>query len=291
MIEPAPRPLSRIGSTHRSLRVALDRCAIGVGQDGQWLAETPWPGRVAPGDWRGRLTHHRVFTPMNGGPPMVDALLDAADDAGLIAPDGIRSIRWLFDGPPAEPSAVWAQLTGPERARMDQIAQPTVAALTDALAETLPPGATVLEVGCATGALLGALRARRPDLDLYGVDPEPAMVAHSRRAAPTARVAAGAAQAPPSALPSGWPAAWTAVISRVLAWGVVDPKSAPSTLRALTARVAPDGWLALASALPPLVHAAQIERTTGLTLTRRLATLPDGALTPLYLARRTGDPG
>jgi SAM-dependent methyltransferase len=34
----------------------------------------------------------------------------------------------------------------------------------------LPAGAAVLDAGCGTGATLAAVGARRPDLDLYGVD-------------------------------------------------------------------------------------------------------------------------
>ena len=50
-------------------------------------------------------------------------------------------------------------------------------------AVTLRPGARVLDVGCGTGALLGKL-AQTQDIDCYGVDIEPQMIAVAARRHP-----------------------------------------------------------------------------------------------------------
>jgi ubiquinone/menaquinone biosynthesis C-methylase UbiE len=49
------------------------------------------------------------------------------------------------------------------------------------LAAFLPPGARVLDVGTGPGYLLEYLAARRPDLDLWGLDLAPAMIRRARR--------------------------------------------------------------------------------------------------------------
>jgi ubiquinone/menaquinone biosynthesis C-methylase UbiE len=45
------------------------------------------------------------------------------------------------------------------------------------------PGQRVLDVGCGTGNLLLALGARRPDLDLTGIDPDPLALSRATRKA------------------------------------------------------------------------------------------------------------
>lgn len=58
--------------------------------------------------------------------------------------------------------------------------------VTRTLEETLarfqaPEGARVLDLGCGTGAFLGALASARPDLRLVGADLSPGMLAAARR--------------------------------------------------------------------------------------------------------------
>ncbi|MCO1655032.1 class I SAM-dependent methyltransferase [Pseudonocardia humida] len=53
----------------------------------------------------------------------------------------------------------------------------------------LEPGQRVLDIGCGTGNLLLALGARRPDLDLAGIDPDPKALARATRKARRAGVA------------------------------------------------------------------------------------------------------
>jgi ubiquinone/menaquinone biosynthesis C-methylase UbiE len=61
----------------------------------------------------------------------------------------------------------------------------------------LSAGARVLDLGCGTGAFLGAVAARYRDLALVGLDATPALLAEAHRAVPTARLVEGDAEAPP----------------------------------------------------------------------------------------------
>jgi ubiquinone/menaquinone biosynthesis C-methylase UbiE len=65
------------------------------------------------------------------------------------------------------------------------------------LAATLPPPASVLDVGCGTGRLLRAAALRWPEARLAGVDPAEGMVEVARRLTPGATVQRGLAEALP----------------------------------------------------------------------------------------------
>ncbi len=61
----------------------------------------------------------------------------------------------------------------------------------------LDPGARVLDIGCGTGAFLGAIAARYPVLELTGLELTPALLVEARRRAPSAHLIEGDADAPP----------------------------------------------------------------------------------------------
>src|SRR6185295_685870 len=66
------------------------------------------------------------------------------------------------------------------------------------LTDTLPPGATVLEIGCGTGNYIHALAARRPDLTYFGFDlSEPMLREARRRPSPVRFLSGDAAKAFP----------------------------------------------------------------------------------------------
>ena len=63
----------------------------------------------------------------------------------------------------------------------------------------VPAPDRVLDVGCATGALLGLLAARLPDAELAGIDPAPRMLAAARKRLDGVRLEQAAAERLPFA--------------------------------------------------------------------------------------------
>lgn len=61
----------------------------------------------------------------------------------------------------------------------------------------LADDARVLDLGCGTGAFLGAVGARFPALQLTGLDLTPALLVEARRRAPSARLVEGDVESPP----------------------------------------------------------------------------------------------
>lgn len=65
------------------------------------------------------------------------------------------------------------------------------------LAATLPPPATVLDIGCGTGRLLRAAALHWPDARYLGVDPAQGMVDVAQRLTPGATISRGVAESLP----------------------------------------------------------------------------------------------
>jgi release factor glutamine methyltransferase len=106
-------------------------------------------------------------------------------------------------GEPLEQVLGWAEFCGLRVAVAPGVFVPRqrsalLVTLTISLA---PDGATVLDLGCGTGALAAAIRAARPDVTTYAVDIDPAAVAVARRNLPPESVLEGDLYAPlPAAL-------------------------------------------------------------------------------------------
>lgn len=104
----------------------------------------------------------------------------------------------------------------------------------------LRAGLRVLEIGCGPGGLLRLVRRRFPDVDLVGLDPDPAALARARRAlGPAVRLDRGFADALP------YP---DASIDRVLScfmWHHLDPTDRPRALEEIVRVVKPAGQLHL----------------------------------------------
>src|SRR5690349_16831476 len=61
-----------------------------------------------------------------------------------------------------------------------------------------PPGGRVLEIGCGTGNVLAVMARRHPDVELIGLDPDPAALERARTKLPaTVRLEQGFADAMP----------------------------------------------------------------------------------------------
>lgn len=123
------------------------------------------------------------------------------------------------------------------RTRYYDHARPEIAAL-------IPAGArTVVDVGCAGGALGAALKASRPGVRVYGVEPAPQPAARARERLDAVLV--GEATDP---LPDDWPAPDCVVFADVLEH-LVDPWA---VLRLWKARLAPGGCVVLS--VPNVAH-------------------------------------
>jgi len=104
----------------------------------------------------------------------------------------------------------------------------------------LRAGLRVLEVGCGPGGLLRLVRRRFPDVDLVGLDPDPAALARARRAVgPAVRLDRGFADALP------YP---DASIDRVLSsfmWHHLDLADRPRAMDEIVRVLRPGGELHL----------------------------------------------
>jgi SAM-dependent methyltransferase len=123
------------------------------------------------------------------------------------------------------------------RARYYDHPRPEIAAL-------IPSDArTVIDVGCASGALGKALKADRPGLQVFGIEPMPEPAARAR--AVLDRLLEGSATDP---LPAGWPAPDCVVLADMLEH-TEDPWR---VLRLWKERLAPGGTVVLS--LPNVAH-------------------------------------
>lgn len=104
-------------------------------------------------------------------------------------------------------------------------------------------GQVVLDLGCGTGTLVTQLKRRHPDVDVVGVDPDPAALARARRKLARAGLQARLDQAFANALP--YPGA---AFDRVLCSFVyhhLEPAQKEAALREVRRVLKPGGLFAL----------------------------------------------
>jgi SAM-dependent methyltransferase len=111
------------------------------------------------------------------------------------------------------------------------------------LAATLPPPASVLDVGCGTGRLLRAAAARWPDAQLLGVDPAQGMGDVARELTPGATIQRGLAESLPL------PAASVALVFSTLSFHHWHDQAAG--VREIARVLRPGGHVILADFAPP----------------------------------------
>jgi ubiquinone/menaquinone biosynthesis C-methylase UbiE len=108
----------------------------------------------------------------------------------------------------------------------------------------LRPGQRVLDIGCGTGNLLLALGARRPDLELVGLDPDPKALARAERKARRAGVSVRWERGFADELPQ--PDASVDRVFSSLMLHHLDPPVKDATLAEVRRVLRPDGALVLA---------------------------------------------
>jgi len=123
-----------------------------------------------------------------------------------------------------------------ERQRAGHFHQRRVEVVADAVSRFVPHGGTVVEIGCGPGAMLADLAAQRPDASFVGVDVEPEMVAHARKAHPGPRLSFAVADVGPDPLPAPCNLAFAVDVLH----HVHDPAA---FLRAVLSDLEPDGRL------------------------------------------------
>lgn len=106
-------------------------------------------------------------------------LLDAAADAAELE----RLVAARVTGTPLEHLVGWVDLAGIRLVVEPGVFVPRTRTtlLVDLAAEAAAPGATVVDLCCGSGALLALLLTRRPDVEGYAADLDPAAVACARR--------------------------------------------------------------------------------------------------------------
>lgn len=124
----------------------------------------------------------------------------AEDEAALISESALgdpaeleRLVAARVAGRPLEHLLGWAAFDG-LRIEVDDgvfVPRQRTLLLVDLADDLAPDGGTVVDLCCGSGALLAALRARRPDLDGHAADLDPAAVAVARRNLPPDRVHEG----------------------------------------------------------------------------------------------------
>lgn len=118
-----------------------------------------------------------------------EVLTEAATDAA----DLERMTAARVTGRPLEHVVGWVEL-GATRIAVDPgvfVPRLRTTLLVDLAAEAAAPGATVVDLCCGSGALLALLLARRPDVDGWAADLDPAAVACARRNLAADRVTQG----------------------------------------------------------------------------------------------------
>jgi ubiquinone/menaquinone biosynthesis C-methylase UbiE len=108
----------------------------------------------------------------------------------------------------------------------------------------LRPGQRMLDIGCGTGNLLLALGARRPDLDLTGLDPDPKALSRAERKARRAGVAVRWERGFSDELP--YPDGSVDRVFSSLMLHHLDPPVKDATLAEVRRVLRPDGVLVLA---------------------------------------------
>lgn len=116
-------------------------------------------------------------------------LVEAATDAAHLE----RMTAARVAGTPLEYVVGWVELSGVRLAVEPGVFVPRLRTtlLVDLAVEAAPPRATVVDLCCGSGALLALLLARRPDVDGWAADVDPAAVACARRNLAPERVAEG----------------------------------------------------------------------------------------------------
>jgi len=96
-------------------------------------------------------------------------------------------------GEPLEPLLGWAEFAGLRVDVAPGVFVPRVRSelLVDAALDDLPDDALVVELCCGVGAIAAAVRARRPDAEVWASDIDPDAVAVARRNLPPERVVEG----------------------------------------------------------------------------------------------------
>ncbi|WP_397420146.1 putative protein N(5)-glutamine methyltransferase [Protaetiibacter sp. SSC-01] len=96
-------------------------------------------------------------------------------------------------GEPLEPLLGWAEFAGLRIAVAPGVFVPRVRSelLVDLALDGLPDDAVVVELCCGVGAIAAAIRAARPDAEVWAIDIDPDAVAVARRNLPPERVVAG----------------------------------------------------------------------------------------------------
>ncbi len=123
-------------------------------------------------------------------------------EAATTATDLERLVAARVGGEPLEHLLGWVELDG-VRLVVDRgvfVPRLRTTLLVDLADAAAPPGATVVDLCCGTGALLALLLRRRPDLEGWAADLDPAAVACARRNLDPGRVGEGDLY---DALPSG----------------------------------------------------------------------------------------
>lgn len=121
------------------------------------------------------------------------------EEAARDAADLERLVRERTAGRPLEHLLGWAELDGVRVHVSDGVFVPRqrTRLLVDLADDLAPTDGTVVDLCCGTGALLAVLLRRRPDLDGYAADLDPAATACARRNLPPERVFEGDLFAPP----------------------------------------------------------------------------------------------
>ena len=118
-----------------------------------------------------------------------DALRAAADSVEELEAMAVRRLA----GEPLEQVLGWAEFAGLRIHVAPGVFVPRLRStlMVELAVDRLVPGATVIDLGCGTGAISAAVAARVPDAEVWAVDIDPAAVACARRNLPAQRVREG----------------------------------------------------------------------------------------------------
>lgn len=110
----------------------------------------------------------------------------------------------------------------------------------------LPSDGQVLDVGCATGGLLGYLGRRFPGVGLHGIEPDAGCVDEARRQVPAGTFQVGGAQA----LPEDWTGRFDAVLSTGVL-GIFDEDDARTAVAEMLRVARPGGLICIMANFNP----------------------------------------